>query len=243
MKLSTPKSMNKITATLALTCLLSTNSFATELKEQQNKNELIGFSSGAVVGTLIAGPLGGMVTGIIGLLIAEDVNSDKELKLVKHSLQQKEQDLLTMQTQFDQAKQVAMVQIASLDRALEQNTPELESNIQFKTASYVLEDHYKSQLDLVAQTLHQNPNLTVSLSGFADKRGDNDLNQALSEQRAVSVKQYLINQGVNSNQVLTNSFGESTLISAGVNFEDDFFDRRVHLKVSDDKSAMTASNQ
>jgi sortase system peptidoglycan-associated protein len=236
-------SINKITVTLALTCLLSANSFATELKEQQKKNELVGFGSGAVVGTLIAGPLGGIVTGIIGLLIAEDVNSDKELKLVKNSLQQKEQDLLAMQGQFERAKQVAMVQIASLDRALEQNKPELESNIQFKTASYVLEDHYKSQLDLVAQTLQQNPKLTVSLSGFADKRGDNDLNQALSEQRTVSVQQYLINKGVNSEQVLTNSFGESTLVSAGVNFEDDFFDRRVHLKVSDNQSAMTASNQ
>lgn len=236
-------SINKITVTLALTCLLSANSFATELKEQQKKNELVGFGSGAVVGTLIAGPLGGIVTGIIGLLIAEDVNSDKELKLVKNSLQQKEQDLVAMQGQFERAKQVAMVQISSLDRALEQNTPELESNIQFKTASSTLEDHYKSQLNLIAQTLKQNPKLSVSLSGFADKRGDDDFNQSLSEHRTNIVRNYLLNQNVNEEQVLTNSFGESALISAGVNFEDDFFDRRVHLKVSDNQSAMTASNQ
>lgn len=243
MKLSIKKPINKITATLALTCILSTSAFANEMQKQKKNNELIGFGSGAVVGTLIAGPLGGMVTGIIGLLIAEDVNSDKELNLVKNSLQQKEQDLLVMQGQFERAKQVAMVQIASLDRALEQNTPELESNIQFKTASYSLEDHYKSQLDLIAQTLKQNPKLSVSLSGFADKRGDDDFNQSLSEHRTNIVRNYLLSKNVNKEQVLTNSFGESALVSAGVNFEDDFFDRRVHLKVSDNQSAMTASNQ
>jgi peptidoglycan-associated lipoprotein len=33
------------------------------------------------------------------------------------------------------------------------------------------------------------------------------------------------------------------LVSAGVHFEDDFFDRRVMLKVSDDQTDMTAANQ
>ncbi|WP_158966065.1 sortase-associated OmpA-like protein PdsO [Paraglaciecola sp. L3A3] len=234
-------SINKITATLALTCLLSGNTFATELKAQKKKNELIGFSSGAVVGTLIAGPLGGIVASAFGLLIAEDVNSDAELKLVKNSLQEKDQALVAMRNEYEQAQQVSMVQIASLDQALERSLPEIESSIQFKTASHLLEKHYHPQLDLVAQTLINNPKLSVNLSGFADQRGDQELNQALSEQRSISVKNYLINKGVNSEQVLTYSYGESSLVSSGENFEDDFFDRRVHLKVSDNQSAITAT--
>ncbi|MGJ8681022.1 sortase-associated OmpA-like protein PdsO [Paraglaciecola sp.] len=236
-------SINKKITAIAITCLLSGQTIANELHEQEKKNEMIGLGSGVIVGTLIAGPLGGMVTGIVGLLIAEDVNSDNELELVKKSLRKKEHDLLAAQDKFEQAQQIAMVKIASLDRTLEQNIPELESNIQFKTASYTLEEHYKSQLDLVAQTLTQNPRLTVSLSGFSDQRGDNDYNQSLSELRAKSVKSYLINKNVKEEQVLTNSFGENSLVSAGVNFEDDFFDRRVHVKVSDNQSAMTAANQ
>ncbi|MDU0353703.1 sortase-associated OmpA-like protein PdsO [Paraglaciecola aquimarina] len=237
------QSITKITATLALTCLLSAPSLADELKQKQSKNELIGFGSGAVVGTLIAGPLGGMVTGLIGLLIAEDVNSDEELKLAQSSLSEKNQTILAMQSEFEQAKQVAMVQIASLNQALEKQSPQIESLIQFKTASHVLEKHYTSQLDSVAQTLLNDPQLTVRLSGFADQRGDDDLNQALSEQRTISVRDYLINKGVNKEQVLTNSYGESSLVSTGSNFEDDFFDRRVHLKVTDKHTAIAAANQ
>jgi sortase system peptidoglycan-associated protein len=237
----------KITTAIAFTCLLSGNVMAEQRSKEEKTNEVIGLSSGVIIGTAIAGPLGGIIAGVFGVMLAEDINSDKKLQTAKNSLQQKDQQLFVMQQNFEQAKKRAMVQIASMDSALEkatftQNVPEIESNIQFKTASYVLEEHYKSQLDLIALTLQKKPTLTITLSGFADKRGDSTFNQALSEQRALTVKKYLINMNVSKEQVITNSFGESSLVSAGENFEDDFFDRRVMLKVSDDQTEMTAAN-
>lgn len=238
----------KITTAIAFTCLLSGNAIAEQSSEQEKTNEVIGLSSGAVIGTVIAGPLGGIIAGIFGVMIADDVNSDKRLETANNSLEQKDQQLFVMQQNYEQAKERAMVQIASMDNALEQvafkkSATEIESNIQFKTASYVLEEHYKSQLDLIAQTLQKNPTLSITLSGFSDKRGDSTFNQALSEQRALTVKNYLINKNVKAEQVITNSFGESSLVSAGAHFEDDFFDRRVMLKVSDEQTEMTAANQ
>jgi peptidoglycan-associated lipoprotein len=238
----------KITTAIAFTCLLSGSAIAEQPNEQAKTNEVIGLSSGVIIGTAIAGPLGGIIAGIFGVMIADDVNSDKRLETANTSLEQKDQQLFVMQQNFEQAKERAMVQIASMDSALEQaalnqGAPEIESNIQFKTASYVLEAHYKSQLDLIAKTLQKNPTLSITLSGFADKRGNSTFNQALSEQRALTVKNYLINNNVREEQVITNSFGESSLVSAGVHFEDDFFDRRVMLKVSDDQTEMTAANQ
>jgi peptidoglycan-associated lipoprotein len=181
-------------------------------------------------------------------MIADDVNADKKLETSNTALKQKDQQLFVMQQNFEQVKKRAMVQIASMDSALEQarfnySIPEIESNIQFKTASYVLESHYRSQLDLIAKTLQKNPTLSITLSGFADKRGDSTFNQALSEQRAITVKNYLINNNVREEQIITNSFGESSLVSASVHFEDDFFDRRVMLKVSNNQTEMTAANQ
>mgnify|MGYP000482621668 CR=1 FL=1 len=80
----------------------------------------------------------------VGVMLAEDINSDKRLETVNHSLQQKDQQLFVMQQNFEQAQERLAVQIASMDNALEQASykqivPEIESNIQFKTASYVLE--------------------------------------------------------------------------------------------------------
>lgn len=238
----------KITTAIAFTCLLSGSAIAEQSSKEEKTNEVIGLSSGAIIGTVIAGPLGGIIAGIFGVMIADDVNSDKRLETANKSLEQKDQQLYVMQQNFEQAKERALIQITSMDNALEQaafkQSPlEIESNIQFKTASYILEEHYKSQLNLIAQTLQKNPKLKITLSGFADKRGDSTFNQALSEQRALTVKNHLIKNGVKEEQVLTNSFGESSLVSAGANFEDDFFDRRVMLKVSDDQTDITAANQ
>ncbi len=237
-----------ITTAIAFTCLLSGSAIAEQQNEEEKTNEIIGLSSGLIIGAAIAGPIGAIITGIFGVMLAEDVNSDKRLETVNHSLQQKDQQLFVMQQNLEQAKKRVAVQIASMDSALKQaaykhRAPEIETNIQFKTASYVLEEHYKSQLDLIVQTLQKNPMLNITLSGFADKRGDTTFNQALSEQRALTVKNYLLDNNVRKEQVITHSFGESSLVSAGVHFEDDFFDRRVMLKVSDDQTDMTAANQ
>ena len=242
-----------ITTAIALTCLLSGSAMAEQRSKEEKTNEVIGLSSGVIMGTAIAGPIGGIIAGILGVMIADDVNSDKKLETANRSLEQKDQQLFVMQQNFEQAKKRATVQIASMDNALEQaafkqdlfkkGMLEIESNIQFKTASHILEEHYKSQLDLIAQSLQKNPTLNITLSGFADKRGDSTFNQVLSEQRALTVKNYLMDNNVNEEQVITISFGETALVSAGVNFEDDFFDRRVMLKVSDEQTEMTAANQ
>ena len=231
----------KSSAAMAISLLLASHAVASSTSEEKN-NELVGLGSGVLVGTAIAGPLGGMIAGIFGLMIADDVNSDKKLAATSALVSQKQQELLVMQQRYAEADVKANILLATLDKTLEQNTPEISTNIQFKTASSQLEQHYKSELDLLAATLRNNPKLTVKLSGFADQRGDSDYNQALSEQRALAVKDYLLGQGVAESQLLTQSFGESQLVSSGKEVEDNFFDRRVSLQVSDNVGSMTAAN-
>ena len=191
--------MKTIAATISLSLLCSSNALAAQTSKQETHNEILGFGSGALIGTAMGGPLGGLVAGIIGVLIADDVNSDNKLKVVNKALAQKDQQLIALQQSFEQAQGQSSLQMASMDKALEQarfkqSMAKIESNIQFKTGSYELEAHYQSQLDLVAETLTTNPHLIIRLSGFADKRGDDAFNQTLSEQRALAVKQYLINK-------------------------------------------------
>lgn len=234
--------LTKIATAIAFTtCLLSASTFAQAANKEEKTNEIIAISSGAIIGTVLAGPVGGFVAAVFGGMIVEDVNSDKRLLLAEQSLADKDQQLLTLQQNFQQAKERTTIQIAAMDQALEQSISEIESNIQFKTGSYALEEHYQSQLDLIANTLIKNPKLSISLSGFADQRGDSTLNQALSEQRTITVKNYLENKGVRNEQVITNSYGESLLVNAESNYEGDFFDRRVMLKVSNEQPEMATT--
>jgi peptidoglycan-associated lipoprotein len=218
----------------------------TGLKNNEAQNNAMGLGSGIIVGAVVAGPIGAAIAGIFGLFIADDINDENRLVLTKEELDNKNQELIALQQNYQDSITSANQQIAAMDIAMTQATqpvtPTLEANIQFKTASFLVEDHYKSQLDGLASELRKNPGLTIELSGFADQRGDSAYNQVLSQQRAKSVKDYLVSQFVNANQVLTQSFGESELVSESDNFEDNFFDRRVLLKVSKKSAEMTAAN-
>ena len=234
--------MKKTMIALLSTAVLSTSAMAEDFEQERQNNELIGLGSGVVVGTAVAGPLGGIVAGVIGVLIAEDVSNDKALESTTAKLQAREQQLIALNDKYEKDMAQARLQLVSMDTEIRTVMEEAESSIQFKTASYEVEEHFKPQLDLLSESLKNNNNMIVQLSGFADRRGDETYNQALSQQRVLSVKQYLVAQGVDEGQIRTLSFGESKPAAAQQSLESDFFDRRVVLRVEEGQQTMTASN-
>jgi sortase system peptidoglycan-associated protein len=217
-----------------------------ETKNKETKNNVVGLSTGIVFGAVVAGPLGGAIAGLFGLFIADDINDENRLSITTKELLSTNLELVALQQNYQDSIASANQQIAAMDTAMTQAVvqapPTIEANIQFKTASFIVEDHYKSQLDGLASELRKNSKLTIELSGFADQRGGSTYNQVLSQQRAKAVKDYLISQFVNQNQVVTESFGESELVSKSDSLEGNFFDRRVRLKVRNKKAEMTAAN-
>lgn len=259
---SNNNAFNKITLAMVFTGLISASAFsvagsrsneqlatpsARDIKSQEAQNNAVGIGTGVVFGAIVAGPVGAVVAGLFGILIADDVNDKNRLTQTKNELNSANQELVALQRDYQQSIALANQQIAAMDsamsQAVQQVTPSLEANIQFKTASFIVEEHYKSQLDGLASELRKNPKLKIELSGYADQRGESTYNQILSEQRAKAVKDYLVSQFVNDNQIITQSFGESELVNKSDSFEDNFFDRRVLLKVSNIPVDMTAANK
>lgn len=215
----------------------------------EKQNELIGLGSGALVGAAVAGPLGAMVAGIFGLMIADDVNDTNHAQIL-------ETDLLASREQLQQLQQdyqLALAKNARLEEAYadlndsssqQLITPfQLENNIQFRTASAELEAHYEENLALLAQKLKNNPELTIELFGYADRRGDELYNQTLSEQRSEKVREFLISQGVSEVQVIARGLGEAFPAVEQQSFESDFFDRRVVLRMQPNDKTLTASQK
>lgn len=232
----------------AIALTLSANGFASERTEEAKTNDLIGLGSGAAAGALVAGPVGAVVGAILGIYVADDINDTNALEkshsdLAKSQAQLAHQDsqLVSLQQRYEQVVEEKRVQLVAMDKEIERVMQDIESHVLFRTASYQIEAHFKPQLDLVAKGLKDNPELLVTLSGFADSRGDDTYNQALSQQRAISVKDYLLSQGVSDKQVLTSYHGESQPVSAQATREDFFFDRRVLVKVAQGQQSMTAS--
>ena len=68
--------------------------------------------------------------------------------------------------------------------------------ITFETNSSVLTEHSKEQLEIVAQALRNErlKDFTFDIEGHADRRGNVASNMALSQQRAQSVRSFLVNR-------------------------------------------------
>ena len=56
--------------------------------------------------------------------------------------------------------------------------------------------------------LKENPSLNVVIEGHCDERGTTEYNLALGQKRAVKVKEYYVQLGINPNRIATISYGE-----------------------------------
>ncbi|MCJ0743212.1 OmpA family protein [Pedobacter montanisoli] len=83
------------------------------------------------------------------------------------------------------------------------------NNIFFDTNKYELLPPSLIELNLLAEVLKSNPTLIIEIQGHTDNVGDLKTNQKLSENRAKSVYDYLINNGINSKQLTYKGYGEN----------------------------------
>ena len=63
-------------------------------------------------------------------------------------------------------------------------------------------------LDAVVQVLKDNPKIKIEIQGHTDDRGSDFFNKKLSQQRADSVRSYLINHGIDSSRLVAKGYGE-----------------------------------
>ncbi|WP_397235660.1 OmpA family protein [Parapedobacter composti] len=104
-------------------------------------------------------------------------------------------------------------------------------NIQFEFDSSVLKTESYSTLDKLSSDLRQSGG-SVTLDGHASSEGTEAYNLNLSRDRANSVKQYLVNSGVDASKINIQAFGESAPIASNATEEGRILNRRVEIKVN-----------
>jgi len=106
------------------------------------------------------------------------------------------------------------------------------SDVLFDTGKYSLKPGAREKLAKVAGILLAYPGINVQVGGYTDNVGGDDMNQALSEQRAGSVRDYLVESGVNSNSVTARGYGNTEPVATNDNATGRQQNRRVELVVS-----------
>ncbi len=73
---------------------------------------------------------------------------------------------------------------------------------------YDLQPEARSVVEKQATWLEQNRQVVVTIQGHTDERGTREYNLALGERRAISIRDYLVALGIDSNRMKTTSFGK-----------------------------------
>jgi len=108
------------------------------------------------------------------------------------------------------------------------------SDVLFDTGKYSLKPGAREKLAKVAGILLAYPGLNIEVGGYTDNVGGDAMNQTLSENRAGSVRDYLVQAGVAGNSVSARGFGNTLPVSSNDNSAGRQQNRRVELVVSGD---------
>jgi outer membrane protein OmpA-like peptidoglycan-associated protein len=108
------------------------------------------------------------------------------------------------------------------------------SDVLFDTGKYSLKPGAREKLAKVAGILIAYPGLNIEVGGYTDNVGGDQMNQTLSENRAGSVRDYLVAQGVGTGSVSAKGFGNTSPVASNENSSGRQENRRVELVVSGD---------
>jgi outer membrane protein OmpA-like peptidoglycan-associated protein len=108
------------------------------------------------------------------------------------------------------------------------------SDVLFDTGKYSLKPGAREKLAKVAGILIAYPGLNIEVGGYTDNVGGDAMNQTLSENRAGSVRSYLVEEGVTTNSVSAKGFGNTSPVASNDNAAGRQENRRVELVVSGD---------
>ena len=82
-------------------------------------------------------------------------------------------------------------------------------NVFFSTGSFKLLPKSFKSLDEVASLLKTDESLMIDVDGHTDAQGADDKNQTLSDNRAASVKNYLVSKGISESRLKSTGYGET----------------------------------
>ena len=151
--------------------------------------------------------------------------ADKARQAAADAIRQKEEMRARLLHQLNQ-----VLETRDTERGLVVSMPD----VLFDTSQYSLKPAARERLARIAGIVTAYPELMFEIEGHTDSTGSDQFNQSLSEKRAASVRDYLLDAGVSVNNVVARGFGKSRPIAPNATSEGRKLNRRVEMIVSGD---------
>lgn len=107
-----------------------------------------------------------------------------------------------------------------------------ENSVRFDTNKSTLTPTAKANLDKLVSVFNQYPDTNIQIYGYTDSTGTPEYNLTLSEQRAASVKSYLVGKEISSSRFTTTGLGIADPIATNDTPEGRSQNRRVEFAIT-----------
>ncbi|CED56985.1 OmpA family protein [Aliivibrio wodanis] len=107
----------------------------------------------------------------------------------------------------------------------------MDNGIGFQSSSYQLDSSIYRTLNGVARILVEYPDTALQVNGHTDSSGNETKNQTLSEQRADSVRTYLVRQNVAAGRINARGYGERYPVCDNSTSQGRACNRRVEITI------------
>jgi outer membrane protein OmpA-like peptidoglycan-associated protein len=197
-----------LATTLAFGC-------ASDPNQKAKQGAGVGAAAGAVVGAVIGNQSGNNRTGAVaGAAAGAAIGA-----AIGHRMDKQQQEL----------QQIPGVEVSRPSEG--QIDVRLTSDILFDVDSTSLRGESRSTLRDLATNFKQYPDEVIDVAGHTDSTGTSSHNQSLSENRADSVRSYLVDQGVPSSRITARGYGETMPKSSNDTPEGRQLNRRVEIHI------------
>jgi len=174
-----------------------------------------GFVSGAIIGAAAGGPIGAFVGASVGTVMGERSHKKSQALAAR---------------QAESARLASNIESLNLSLAdIETKAGGVGSTVQFRTGQTSVRDSDRARLQKLGTLVAELKDVRVRVSGFADSRGDDALNQSLSQERAEMVALELAKAGVPKERLIVEGMGER-FASSEATADDQAFERCVEIR-------------
>src|SRR5438477_1350427 len=156
---------------------------------------------------------------------AAQAEQEKAQAAAAEAIRQKEEQRQRLLNQLNQ-----VLETKDTDRGLVVSMPD----VLFDTGSYNLKPAARERLARISGIVLAYPDLRLEIEGHTDSVGSDTYNQTLSEKRAASVRDYLVNSNVSINNVIARGFGKTRPVADNSTASGRKLNRRVEMIVSGD---------
>jgi len=117
--------------------------------------------------------------------------------------------------------------------SVEKGKPVVIENIFFETGKFELLPKSYPELNRLLRQLQEYPDIVIEISGHTDNTGGEESNLQLSENRAKSVVDYLIERGISGERLTYKGYGSSQPLNDNLTEAEKEINRRVEFKIID----------